>query len=91
MKIFGAYLEDYHFVKVIIPANEKFKKLTLVGNAEEHKLNVFKQEIYSNERHLYCSFLGYICLHVDYFVEVELADSNILKVFSRKISPAISK
>ena len=81
MKIFGAYLEDYHFVKVIIPANEKFKKLTLIGNAEEHKLNVFKQEIYSNERHLYCSFLGYICLHVDYFVEVELADSNILKYY----------
>jgi hypothetical protein len=45
MKIFGAYLEDYHFVKVIIPANEKFKKSTLIGNAEEHKLNVFKQEI----------------------------------------------
>ena len=57
MKVFGAYLEDYHFIKVIIPKSVNFKSLKLVGNSEEVSLNIFKEETYSNERHLYTSFL----------------------------------
>ena len=65
MKIFGAYLEDYHFIKVIIPKSINYKTIKLVGNAKETILNVFKDETYSNERHLYASFSGYINLHLD--------------------------
>ena len=68
MEVFGAYLEDYHFIKVIIPKNINFKSLKLVGNEKETLLNIFKEETYSNERHLYTSFLGYINLHLDYHV-----------------------
>ena len=70
MKVFGAYLEDYHFIKVIIPKNVNFKALKLIGNSEEVNLNIFKEETYSNERHLYTSFLGYINLHLDYNVVI---------------------
>ena len=70
MKVFGAYLEDYHFIKVIIPKSVNFKSLKLVGNSEEVSLNIFKEETYSNERHLYTSFLGYINLHLDYNVVI---------------------
>ena len=62
MKIFGAYLEDYHFIKVIIPKSFNYRTIKMIGNAEEITLNIFKEETYSNERHLYTSFLGYINL-----------------------------
>ena len=68
MKIFGAYLEDYHFIKLIIPKSFNYVSLKLIGNNEEEYLSVFKDETYSNERHLYTSFLGYINLHLDYTV-----------------------
>lgn len=70
MKIFGAYLEDYHFIKIIIPKSFNFISLKLIGNNSEELLSVFKDETYSNERHLYTSFLGYINLHLDYHVVV---------------------
>ena len=70
MKVLGAYLEDYHFIKVIIPKSFNYKTLKLVGNDEEIELSIFKNETYSNERHLYTSFLGYINLHIDYHVVI---------------------
>ena len=70
MKIFGAYLEDYHFIKVIIPKSFNYRTIKMIGNSEEITLNVFKEETYSNERHIYTSFLGYINLHLDYQVTV---------------------
>ena len=70
MKIFGAYLEDYHFIKVIIPKSFNYRTIKMIGNSEEITLNVFKEETYSNERHLYTSFLGYIKLHLDYKVKI---------------------
>jgi hypothetical protein len=70
MKIFGAYLEDYHFIKVIIPKSFNYRTIKMIGNSEEITLNVFKEETYSNERHLYTSFLGYIKLHLDYQVTI---------------------
>lgn len=70
MKIFGAYLEDYHFIKLIIPKSFNYRNIKMIGNSEEITLNVFKEETYSNERHLYTSFLGYINLHLDYQVIV---------------------
>lgn len=70
MKIFGAYLEDYHFIKLIIPKSFNFISLKLIGKDMEESLNIFKEETYSNERHLYTSFLGYINLHLDYNVVI---------------------
>ena len=60
MKVYGAYLEDYHFIKVIIPKSFSLMNIKLIGNNEEIDLRIFKNEIYSNERHLYTSFFGYI-------------------------------
>lgn len=68
MKIFGAYLEDYHFIKLIIPKSFNYVSLKLIGNDLDEFLSVFKEETYSNERHLYTSFSGYINLHLDYNV-----------------------
>ena len=74
MKIFGAYLEDYHFIKLIIPKSFNYVTLKLISKNEEEYLSVFKDETYSNERHLYTSFLGYINLQLDYTVVA--VDSN---------------
>ena len=78
MNVFGAYLEDYHFIKVIIPKSINFKTIKLIGNSNEVTLNVFKEETYSNERHLYTSFSGYINLHIDYNVVISTSSSDNL-------------
>lgn len=79
MKVYGAYLEDYHFIKVIIPKGFGYKSLKLVGNNEEVDLSIFKDETYSNERHLYTSFLGYINLHQDYDVVITSKSKEEIK------------
>lgn len=79
MSIYGAYLEDYHFIKLIIPKDTSFTKLALVGNNEEHLLSIFKEEVYGNERHLYTSFEGYINLHLDYNIIVSNKHQKCLK------------
>ena len=35
MKVYGAYLEDYHFIKVIIPKSFSLMNIKLIGNNEE--------------------------------------------------------
>lgn len=70
MSIFGAYLEDYHFIKVIIPKDLTFTSLVLKNQNLETTLSIFKEEVYAHERHLYTSFLGVIELHMDYDVIV---------------------
>ena len=79
MKVYGAYLEDYHFIKVIIPKSFSLMNIKLIGNNEEIDLSIFKNEIYSNERHLYTSFLGYINLHKDYEVIISSKTNEIIK------------
>lgn len=72
-KIFGAYLEDYHYIKVIIPAynNYNLSNIYLVGNKEKILMRVFKSEQFGNEYHIHTSFKGIISLHTDYTVEVD--------------------
>ncbi len=79
MSIFGAYLEDYHFIKLIIPKDVSFTSIVLKNNIEETKLSIFKEEVYANERHLFTSFLGIINLHIDYFVVVNNKNQKCLK------------
>jgi hypothetical protein len=52
-QIFGAYLEDYHYIKVIIPAynNYNLSNIYLVGNKEKILMRVFKSEQFGNEYH----------------------------------------
>lgn len=79
MSIYGAYLEDYHFIKLIIPKDISFTNIILSGNKEEVPLSIFKEEIYGNERHLYTSFQGYIVLHLDYDIIVNNKHQKCLK------------
>ena len=42
MKVYGAYLEDYHFIKVIIEKSFNYWTIKIIENLEEINLNVFK-------------------------------------------------
>jgi len=68
--IFGAYLEDFNKIKLIIPSNTKFFKLFLVGHKNIVELFIKYDEIIGNEHHLYLEFDFDIVLHLDYFVKV---------------------
>lgn len=72
-KIFGAYLEDYHYIKLIVPTYEYFdvNNLWLIGNGERIQMRVFKSEQFGNEFHIHTSFKGIICLHKDYEVDID--------------------
>ncbi len=71
--IFGAYLEDYHYIKLIVPTYEYFdvNNLWLVGNGERLQMRVFKSEQFGNEFHIHASFKGIICLHKDYEIDID--------------------
>lgn len=71
--IFGAYLEDYHYIKLIVPSYEYFdlNNLWLIGNGERIQMRVFKSEQFGNEFHIHTSFKGIICLHKDYEVDID--------------------
>ena len=42
-KIYGAYLEDYHYIKVIVPTFETYNinNIWLTNNKEKVQMNVF--------------------------------------------------
>ena len=66
--IFGAYLEDYNKIKVIIPINTSYSSIVLANNSCSQPLFIDKTEIFGNELHIYCSYEFDILLHVDYYV-----------------------
>lgn len=70
MSIFGAYLEDYHLIKIIIPLNTTFDKITLVGDSISTSLIIEKQESYAEELYLYTRYEQDISLHKDYQVKI---------------------
>ena len=72
-KIYGAYLEDYHYIKVIVPTYEAYNinNIWLTNNKEKIQMNVFKSERFGQEYHLHTSFKGIISLHSDYVVNVD--------------------
>ncbi len=78
---YGAYLEDFHEIKIIIPAKFKYKDIYLTDLMEENRLiKVFKSEIYNDELHLYCYMPGYFSFRKDYYVIVN-SDSDMLKYY----------
>lgn len=68
MGIFGAYLEDYHYIKIIIPSNVEYNNLLMrrVDQPNSTFLQIDRIEKYGNEVHLHCSFKVKILLHYDY-------------------------
>lgn len=68
--IWGAYLEDYNKIKIIIPSDTAFENITLVGNNNILNLSVDKTEVYGNEKHIFASYNDDILLHIDYNVHV---------------------
>lgn len=68
--IFGAYLEDYHQIKLIIPANITFneKDLKVLGAEKIISLVVLGKEYFGNECHLNCQFTDDLVLHQDYYI-----------------------
>lgn len=71
-KIFGAYLEDYHYIKIIIPYNIEYDSL-LIRRLDEPNANfiqIDRVEKYYDEVHLHCSFRFKILLNKDYEIIV---------------------
>lgn len=68
--IWGAYLEDYSTIKLIIPTSLNIKKEAIVlrGAGKKYRLVPFKEELFGEELHLYTHFQGVIYLHIDYQV-----------------------
>lgn len=67
-KIFGAYLEDYNYIKIIIENDIIPNEMILKDrfNNEEQELKIFLLEEYANELHIYTNMMGKIILHHDY-------------------------
>ena len=70
MGIYGAYLEDYHYIKVIIPNNLEYQNLLLrrLDQFEGSNLQIDRIEKIGNDLHLHCSFKIKILVHYDYEV-----------------------
>lgn len=68
--IWGAYLEDYYQIKLIIPFGTKFESLSLIGNNQNIPLNIVKEDSFSNELYLYLQYNEDILLHKDYVVRI---------------------
>lgn len=70
--LFGAYLEDYQYLKIILPNDTKFNlnQLYLKGNSNNYRLQCFKQERFGNEIHLHMTYKGIIKLNLDYYIEI---------------------
>lgn len=69
-KIWGAYLEDFNYIKLIIPLDTKYDKIKLISKDEEYFLNVFKKDSYGNELYLHLNFEFDILPYEDYYVIV---------------------
>lgn len=87
-KIWGAYLDDYYKIKVIIPRSVSFEQLLLVGESEQQELWIEKSEQYGEELHLYTKYKHDIALHKDYDVVIntELKYHLSLGKITRSIS-----
>lgn len=66
--VFGAYLEDYNKIKIIIPLDTKYNTILLSGNGENQILNIDKIDVFAGELHIYSSYSDDILLHLDYYI-----------------------
>lgn len=68
--IWGAYLEDYNLIKVIIPLDTNFDKFILKGDTYLEELIIIKKETFANELHLFLSYQKEVYLYLDYYVKI---------------------
>ena len=68
--IWGAYLEDYNYIKLIIPINTKYNLLYLEHDKLRIPLVIDRYDSYGNELYLHLNYDGDILLHEDYYVVV---------------------
>lgn len=69
-----AYIEDYHYIKLIVPSTEQFlinvDELYINNGYEFLKLFVFKTEQFNDVYHIHTTFKGRILLHKDYYINL---------------------
>ena len=52
-KVFGAYLEDYNLIKLIVPNSVNLNEIILKDDYTSQKLEIKSSEPYANELHLF--------------------------------------
>ena len=82
--IWGAYLEDYGLIKIIVPVDTVWNNIVLEGENYSEQLILEKKESFSNELYLFCKYSEDIKLHKDYCVIVN--DKNKFHVKLGKIT-----
>lgn len=68
--IWGAYLEDFNLIKLIIPTNLSYDHLFLENSLAKQELTIINVDTYSNERYLYLRYDEPIKLNLDYYVYI---------------------
>lgn len=68
--IWGAYLEDYNLIKVIVPLDTNIDNVILKSTNYEEVLHVKSKETYANELHLFLTYENQIYLYVDYYIQI---------------------
>lgn len=69
-KVYGAYLEDYNLIKLIVPSSTNLDKISLTGNNYCQLLSIKSVESYANELHIFLNYKDEIYFHQDYNVVV---------------------
>ena len=82
-----AYLEDYHYIKLIVPESEMYlvdcDNLFVSNKRDNIKLHVYKIEQFGEYYHINTTFKGRVLLHMDYFIN--LRENAIIKLFLGQI------
>lgn len=68
--IWGAYIEDFNLIKIIIPESQSYDELWLENCNTKIPLIIISEDIYCQERHLYVSYEQDIFLNLDYNVYI---------------------
>lgn len=86
MSLLRAYLEDYHYLKIIMPKSETFNDLFIrrLDQPHTYKLQIDKIENFNEQIHLHCSFQMKIELNLDY--EIIINQKTRFPLFLGKIT-----
>ncbi len=75
MLLSKAYIEDYHYIKLLVHESEMFlvdiENLFITNDRDRLQLFVFKIEQFGNTFHINTTLRGRILLHTDYYLELK--------------------